>query len=163
MYENWKQISGNDHAQIEAVYRCLESLSSEYPDFATWYWNKVVPELKTSKRIIKCCYLGQKIAGIIILKDTVDEKKICTLRVFDEFQRRGIGEKLLNCAKFSLHCEKPLVTVPQVHFQEYKELFAKAGFIVYKVYSDYYKHGSKEYAYNGFLVADSKKVVRIAR
>ena len=72
-------------------------------------------------------------------------KKISTLRVSPEFQGIGIGQNLLNWARFSLHCTSPLVTVPQVHYEAFAKLFERNGFILCKEYHDYYKKGGIEF------------------
>ena len=76
----------------------LADLEFCYPYFSLWL-GKVFFELKNSDRrkILLCveddCF---KILGLAILKDDVYEKKICTLRVLKEYQRRGIGTSFFN-------------------------------------------------------------------
>lgn len=151
MVERWECISPDDYTRIISIYHYLESLSNEYPHFEQWYFGKVIPQLKLSKRMIKCLSIDEEIAGLIILKNTEDEKKISTLRVSPKFQGIGIGQNLLNWARFSLHCTSPLVTVPQVHYEAFAKLFERNGFILCKEYHDYYKKGGIEFSYNGYL------------
>lgn len=151
MQTDWICVLSDDSVRIDDIYHYLEPLSDEYPDFFHWYWEKVVPGLASHERIIRCVYHGQEIAGILILKNTTTEKKICTLRVSPGYQGQGIGKQLLNVALLSLHYMKPLVTVPEIHYEAFKGLFQKNGFELYKVYKNYYREGSVEYAYNGFL------------
>lgn len=84
-------------------------------------------------------------------------KKISTLRVSPEFQGIGIGQNLLNWARFSLHCTSPLVTVPQVHYEAFAKLFERNGFILCKEYHDYYKKGGIEFSYNGYLTEPKER------
>lgn len=151
MEKEEKQISANDTFLLQEVFHFLRHLSAEYPDFSDWYWQKVVPGLRDRTRIIRCLYVNHAMAGVIILKNTPTEKKICTLRVSSAFQKQGIGERLLARAITDLQCDAPLVTVPQIHYDAYNKLFRKAGFVLCQKRKGYYKENSIEYVYNGFL------------
>lgn len=151
MEKEEKRISANDTFLLQEVFRFLRPLSAEYPDFSDWYWQKVVPGLRDSSRIIRCLCINHAIVGVIILKKTAKEKKICTLRVSSAFQKQGIGKRLLAWAITDLRCNAPLVTVPQIHYDAYHKLFSKAGFVLCQKRKGYYKENSIEYVYNGFL------------
>ena len=89
-------------------------------------------------------------AAVLILKNT-DEKKICTLRVAEDYRNQGIATALLKVAFKELQCARPIITVSSYHIDEFKSLLEKNGFVLYKEYIDYYKQGIVEYAFNGPL------------
>lgn len=127
---------------------------NDYPNFDWWYFEKVFPDMleDTSRRrmfVAVPSHEKDTIAGFIILKDTENEKKICTLYVFDGFRSCGLGTQLIAKAISVLCTTKPLITVSSRHVAEYEPLFFKFGFLPYKNYPDYYVSGVTEISYNG--------------
>ena len=74
----------------------LSGLECNYPFFNEWL-DKVYHELNQGKRtvIILVDKPSGKIIGLAILKDSVLEKKICTLRVASSHQHQGCGSYLI--------------------------------------------------------------------
>lgn len=133
---------------IDDIYSSLKDLENEYPDFYEWYYGKVVPQLKTGKRKIITVLDGEKIAAVMILKDEILEKKICTLRVNSNYRNKGIATKLIKMAMDELNCRKPLITVSELHIKEFSELLRYLGFSLYNKYNNYYIEGVAEYSFN---------------
>ena len=84
----------------------LSILEYDYPFFTSWL-DKVFLELNSPKRKIILCLSNDDIHiyGVAILKDTQDEKKICTIRVERAYQNLGIGTVLVKMAQEILNCE----------------------------------------------------------
>lgn len=141
----------NNQLAIERVYEMLSPLEKEYPDFEHWFYATIVPGLRVGSRKIFVASFSDEIAGVLILKDA-NEKKICTLRVLPEYRRMGVGRQLMQRAVQILNIDRPLITVSDMHLDEFKPLFAEFGFSFTAAYIDYYRQGSIEYAYNGYLV-----------
>lgn len=136
---------------IRSVYSSLATLEQEYPDFKKWFFNSVVPELKDGRRnLFVACY-DKEVAGILITKDSNEEKKICTLRVSPEYRNVGIGTQLMAVAISTLNTSRPLITVSDDHISEFIKLFNRFGFILNSIHVDYYRQGHIEYAFNGTL------------
>ena len=93
---------------------------------------------------------NETVAAVLILKNA-DEKKICTLRVAENYRNQGIATALLKIAFKELQCAKPIITVSSYHIDEFKSLLEKNGFVLYKEYMNYYKQGITEYSFNGPL------------
>lgn len=140
----------NSQLAIEHIYGVLSPLNREYPNFKYWFFNTVVPGLSNGTRKIFVAMVSDKIAGILILKDS-HEKKICTLRVLPEYRRMGIGRQLMEQAVQTLKTNRPLITVSDEHLDEFNPLFAEFGFSATAAYINCYRQGSTEYAYNGYL------------
>lgn len=135
---------------IEATYEFLSDLCSEYNNFRQWYYGTVAPGLASGKRLIYAVTDNETIIAVLILKNA-DEKKICTLRVAENYRHQGIASMLLNLAFRELQCTNPLITVSSIHINEFEFLLKKNGFTLYKKYENYYKQGIVEYAFNGLL------------
>lgn len=137
--------------EIRNLYPLLSELEEEYPRFEQWYFSKVVPEVMAGKRMVFVAYDDGHPAGILIVKDSEGEKKICTLRVIPMYQRRGIGRQLLNLAIQVLETYKPLITVSDSHQSEFVRLFEEYDFLFCEAHVDAYRKGHSEYVYNGQL------------
>lgn len=146
----WIRIGAVEEQAITAVYEFLSGLCGEYSNFREWYYGKVIPGLASAERLIYVVMDNETIAAALILKNS-DEKKICTLRVAENYRNQGIATALLKIAFKELQCAKPIITVSSYHIDEFKSLLEKNGFVLYKEYMNYYKPGIMEYAFNGPL------------
>ena len=145
------RIEKNNIGLISDVYSFLSALQNEYTGFKLWFYGKVIPGLENDERKIFAIKDGGNIIAVIILKNGSDEKKICTLRVAEEYRRKKLATLLLKVAFSELRCAKPIITVSAYHIQEFAPLLKKHGFTMYAKYPDYYKQGIIEYAFNGPL------------
>lgn len=140
----------------------LDVFYAVYPDFDEWFMRKVVPNLGVTREIF-LAKIGKDIAGICIIKNCEQEKKICSLHVFEPYRGQGVGTALVKHALDVLKDDYPLVTVPEESLTQYKPFFRKFKFQLKDSYDGYYRLGKKEYAFNGFLkpkklVAKNRKV-----
>ena len=148
-----KILNMNETETIDAVYDVLRDLEKEYPSFERWYYSKVVPGLAKHEREVYVYMVDQVIAAVMILKNSATEKKICTLRVRNEYQKCGIGSELIRLAQNCLKTDYPVITVSKDKEIEFKRLFEKFGFNRYKDYDSYYRVGKIEVSYNGPIEA----------
>ena len=127
-----------------------------YPNIDIWY-NKVIKEINdnSKNREMFICLSNEDdslyISGLMILKNTCDEKKICTLRVKDNYQNRGIGSRFIQDAFNFLGTEKPLITVPEESVGVFSKIFNKYGFEKKDEIQDLYRKDKVEYIYNGIF------------
>lgn len=127
-----------------------------YPNIDVWY-NKVIEEINSfpKTREMFICLSNEEnllsISGLMILKNTCDEKKICTLRVKENYQRKGIGSELIQKAFDFLETEKPLITVPEESVEAFSNIFNKYGFEKKDEIHDLYRENKIEHIYNGFF------------
>lgn len=133
------------------IFSKLSDLVNEYPGFENWYYQKVIPQVVDGSRIIIIAEYEGYLSGIAILKRTLFEKKICTLRVMPKYQRLGIGRELLGASCNFLGDDKPLITVSSGRLSQFNRLFKSFGFCLTDVKEGYYKADSAEYVYNGYL------------
>lgn len=134
------------------IYLFLHKLSFEYPKFTEWYNNlfSMDYELKEEREIIISQYDAQ-LAGIIILKKTKTENKICTLRVEKKYRNNGIARELIKKGIEWLEDEKPFVTCHSSKNRQYIGLFQYFGFQLSEKKFGYYGLFNLEYSYNGIL------------
>ena len=135
---------------LKDLFSNIETLKNEYPEFEKWYFEQVVPDVKSEKRQVYAVGQNGCYAGILIIKNS-DEKKICTLRVQPEYQGIGIGTQLMNLAIKELASDNPLITVSDTHLNEYTSLFSTFGFVLSEIHLNKYKAGHSEFVFNGHL------------
>lgn len=136
------------HNEI-AIFQFLSEAKKYYPAFDMWYFQKVIPEARLGKREILSEVRDGKIVAIAILKNTLQEKKICTLRVSEEFKNKGLGIRLFQRAFQVLQTDKPFLTVSEEKLPDFKKIFDYFQFEQTAVLENYYREGKKEYIFNG--------------
>lgn len=136
---------------------CLQAL---YPNFDSWITEKVAPGLNAGTRKIIVSLTNNQISGFAIIKKEHNEKKLCCLRVLEEYQNRyGIGDKLFKKSFELLDTEKPLLSISEDMLPSYKKLFTYYGFAIESVYPEYYRPKKTEFCYNGELSLNSGDLV----
>ncbi|MBP7902161.1 MAG: GNAT family N-acetyltransferase [Spirochaetes bacterium] len=136
---------------FKSIYFTLKELDNEYPFFSDWYFDKVKNGIYSSNREIIFNIINDQIAGIAILKNDVSEKKLCTLRVHNKFQRLGIGKQLMAESFELLDTQFPLITVNSRKDHLFKNLFKYYNFKRTNVFDGIYRPYNSEITYNGIL------------
>ena len=139
---------------LDSIFSELSFLRSEYPGFYKWYHEKVLYGLSDGTRRIymaKSSLSFGKINGVLILKNTTVEKKICTLYIDKESRLSGFGTKLMDVAMNEFNGEKPLITVADTHIDGFRNLLKKYDFKEEDSLKDFHVDGRIEYLFNGHL------------
>ena len=138
---------------ISKIRTFLSDLVIEYPLHDKWFTG-VVEELKKNSKSREVLFILNnldEIVGVSILKKTKSEKKICTFRVAENYQRQGIGTMLMKKSLEFLETDKPIITVSGSKHNEFIRLFKRFNFGLNKVYFGKYRYLAIEYCYNGVL------------
>ena len=85
---------------------------------------------------------------VSIIKNTQEEKKICTLRVMEKYQNRGIGLRLFEKSFETLQTRFPLLSVSEEKYPDFKKIFDYYGFKLTSIKENYYRIGKKEFFFN---------------
>lgn len=131
------------------IYKSLELLIDEYPDFKFWYFDKVTSETKFGNRTIIVKQQNLEIAAIAILKNDSSEKKISTFRVIEKYQNLGIGTILMEESMHILKTIHPKITVSELRIEQFNKILRKFDFRLDSLNQDYYKQGVAEFSFNG--------------
>ncbi|RKP47853.1 GNAT family N-acetyltransferase [Cohnella endophytica] len=143
----------------DKLYNYLKDLTESYPEFEKWFFDAVIPEIemKNGNRqiIIVLSEVEAKpslvLTGIAILKKTDTEKKICTIRIHDNFRNQGIGSELFEKCFEYLETRKPIITISSDRKEMFETHIKNYNFSETQILKDYYKKDSTEYVYNGYL------------
>jgi len=137
---------------FESVFCEMEQLTTEYPNFLKWYHKTVRDGILKKERDLLLVTVDYYIAGVAILKKTSTEKKICTLRVTNKFQRLGIGKFLFLKSFEYLDTEFPLITVSSTREYQFYKLFRYFNFKKESELVNWYLPYKTEITYNGILI-----------
>jgi GNAT superfamily N-acetyltransferase len=136
---------------LRVVAQDAEFLRSSYPQFDEWFATKVIPGIYAGERTLLLETRDAAAVGLLIVKHTDTEKKLCTLRVRPHFESRGLGVRLFQTAFEILGTERPLLSVSQPVAPKFHRLFTHFGFAKEAVYRGRYLPMVNELAYNGLL------------
>lgn len=128
-------------------------LRASYPYFDKWLACKVLPGLFTGERTVLIEERDSVAVGLMILKHTDNEKKLCTLRVRPHFESRGLGVRMFEMAFEILKTERPLLSVSETSMPKFERLFEHFGFAKEAVYEERYLPKIDEFSFNGLLDA----------
>ena len=108
------------------------AMIKKYPNFHSWF-NKISPKIGTKQRIVYLVFetfkTEKKIIGIMILKNTNMEKKICSIYVSEKYRNKGIGKQLFEIAFKELGTRLPVISLPEKNYNnEFKALLDKYKF-----------------------------------
>ncbi len=146
LYRNYAIVKPH-FSQMDQIYNELESARQYYPDFKTWFYKKVVPDVNLKQRKIITEYRENRLVGVSIIK-LFGEKKLSTLKVFDTYQNRGVGLKLFKKSFEILETSKPFLTVSEEKLPEFEKIFKYYDFQLTSIHQDLYREGKKEYFFN---------------
>lgn len=132
-----------------------EFLRSSYPLFDGWLAEKVLPGIYAGERTLLIEERNSVAVGLLIVKHTNSEKKLCTLRVRPHFESKGLGIRLFQTAFQLLETERPLLSVSQPMAPKFDRIFKYFGFAKEAVYQGRYIPMVDELAYNGLLETTS--------
>lgn len=134
------------------IYRFLNRLVVEYSGFRDWYQKLFLSTYELNKnREIIICENQLRIAGVAIVKNDGNEKKICTLRVAKDCQRQGIGHTLVEMSFGYLNTEKPMITLHKNKLRQFEKILCDYNFELEQTQKHYYNMFSTELVYNGKL------------
>lgn len=129
-------------------------LRGAYPNFDEWLSIKVLPGIAAGERTVIVEQRNGYPVGLLILKHTEGERKLCTLRVRPEFEYRGMGVRLFNTAFEVLGTAQPLLSVSEVALPKFSRIFEYFGFACEEAYQGLYLPQIQEFSYNGVLRTD---------
>lgn len=128
---NWRTVPFDPERQPSwtMIMDFLYAMSGSYPGIGKWYRERVMPGLKDGTRKLFWRYNDDgDLIALGIAKKTLDEKKICTLRVAPGARGLGVGfhltEEMLNW----LEERSPHFTIAEGKLPELKQWIDHYGF-----------------------------------
>lgn len=107
---------------VNEIYLLTDYNNNQYPEYYKWFFGKSIPRIFDKSGDIIFYFDGFEVLGLTILKKTIDERKICTFMINDEYRKKGYSKLLLEDAFLYLGTEKPLITIPEVRLNEFSNI-----------------------------------------
>lgn len=127
----------------------IKTLDEFYPDIEHWYINKVIPGLFTGNDKLLIARDGIHIAGVALGKSEDNETKLRCIRVHPDYQKSGLGIKLIDGMLEQLEDDRPVVSVSEEMFHLYSRIFVnRYGFKLNDVTKGQYRPRKLEYFFN---------------
>lgn len=153
--DNIKNYIHDEHSfnkLADEIYSFTSNLKNTYPDYKKWFYEKQLKGCLTPERnIIFVRDNNNQIIAVSSLKKTLEEKKICTLLVLNEYRSKGVGSLLLEESFNFLETDKPLITFSEDALPMYEKIIEKYDWELTEIVYDMYGPGTKEYSFNGQL------------
>lgn len=130
---------------INEIFQLTSFNSKQYPEYSKWFFAKMIPRLFDNTGDIFFILDKFSVAGMIIMKNTVEEKKICQVYTDFDYRNKGICSLLIERCFSILGTEKPLITIPEYCIDEFSGIIKRYNWEEYGVISDYTK---KEIIFN---------------
>ena len=147
--------SENKIIKLNELYEVSKKVEFDYPNHYEWFYNKFVKELDGIKREIIYYEINKKPVGVAFLKNTEEEKKICTIIVKEEYQKKGIGTLLLECSFEFLGTRQPLISMPEYKLGVFSKIIEKNNWQIFETIDSLYSN-NKEFVFNGYLKMKDK-------
>lgn len=151
---NQQSVNGNPALLFDLlnlIEQDVQFLKASYPLFNDWLTKKVVPGICNGERTVLIEYRESTPVGLLIIKHTVEEKKLCTLRVRPHFESKGLGIKLFETAFNLLETDRPLLSVSEIALPKFATAFNHFGFSHEASYEGVYLPKVVEFSFNGLL------------
>ena len=126
---------------VTNIYKTTKFITDDYPNYKDWFYNKQIPGIVTSERDILFIRNPEKlkeIIGILALKNTLEEQKICTLYVKGKYRKMGIGTLLIEEAMKYLNTPTPIIEIPSYKLIMFKTFIRRYNWkLSYISFNDY--------------------------
>ena len=135
------------------IYLLTDYNKLQYPNYYKWYYQKNLPRIIDGNGEIIFYLDAFQIVGLSILKKTLDESKICTFLINEEYRKKGYSKLILEDSYEYLKTEKPLITIPEKRLDEFSKIIKAYGWVASETTNEYY---SPEIIFNNPKVLTKK-------
>ena len=143
---------------ILEFYEMTFFLNKTYPGYRDWF-SKQIRGCFNNERAILYTRDKDLITGLIFLKKTKEESKICTIYVLPEYKDHGIATMLIEESFKFLETSKPLTTMNKNKLEMFSKIIDKYNWVITDELDNLYNEGETEVILNGkrkLLLKDTK-------
>lgn len=132
----------------DQILSLTKPINDTYPGRTKWFVEKFIPGLQKKERMyIVAQDDDNTLAGCVLIKNTEEEKKICTFFVNPRFRGQGLGRKLMEQTLKELG-EHPLITVSSRNLSQLLPLLQQYDFHLSAAKKGAYNSEDTEYYFN---------------
>ena len=141
--ESLKDYLSNDEFKklVTSIFKTTKFISDDYPNYKDWFYNKQIPGIASGERDILFIRNPENlnnIIGIVALKNTLEEQKICTLYVKGKYRKMGIGTILIEEAMKYLNTTTPVIEIPAYKLIMFKSFIKRYNWKLSYIYHNNY-------------------------
>lgn len=107
---------------VNEIYLASDYNHLQYPGYCDWFYAKNIPRVINGLGEVLFYLDGLELVGLAILKKDIEEAKICTFMVREEYRGAGFGKALLESSFDYLETDKPLITIPTKRLDEFSKI-----------------------------------------
>lgn len=133
------------------VYYLTDHLSSDYPKHYEWFFQKHLPFVGNGEREVFFIRKYGNVCGVAFLKNTHEEKKICTFYVAEHGRNMGVGRNLMKASIDFLGTETPMITMTKEKVPHFIHFIKNYNWIITQIVDGYYVKDADEVVFNGQL------------
>jgi GNAT superfamily N-acetyltransferase len=104
--------------------------------------------MNSHERKILVAHDGGSMSGLALLKDTADEKKICTFFILPEYRGQNLGKELMQRSLRELAERDISITVAEERREELSPILVANGFTLEKKVVNHYRKERTEFFYS---------------
>lgn len=117
------EMNGKNFSKaVNEIYLLTDYNHQQYQNYLKWYFGKSIPRVLNNTGEIIFYLDGLTVAGLAILKKDLEEAKICTLLVNEDYRKKGYSKQLLESSFEYLGTDKPLITIPSKRLGEFQRI-----------------------------------------
>lgn len=131
--------------ELKTLSRLISASQPMYPGIERWFTDKVIPGLKSSKRIAYIAYEDETPIASAVLKRG-DRSKFCHLKIHKDFQDQYLGQIFFTLMTLQVRriAKEVYFTLPESLWSEKSEFFRSFAFDAAARASRQYRHGDTE-------------------
>lgn len=150
---NYKIQTIKDDDLNKELYNDIAELTSPanetYPERSKWLFEKFFPGVANgSRKIIIATDKNQTLAGVALLKNTKEEKKICCLYIRKDCRGHGLAGSLIQESFKILGTNTPSLSVTDKNYEQFSKLLKLHAFKFSYKKKGAYSPNDTEYYFN---------------
>ena len=123
---------------VNEIYLLTDYNKKQYPEYFKWFYKTNVPRVFDGSGEMIFYLDGLEVAGLTILKKTIEEAKICTFMINEDYRKKGYSKILLEDAFSYLGTDKPIITVPTNRLKEFQSIIDSYNWEEVKRHNEYF-------------------------
>lgn len=132
------------------IYFVTDHLRKDYPNHQEWFFNKHLPEVGKNREVF-FVRIYNNVYGVAFVKNTKEEKKICTFYIMEHARNIGIGRALMKTAMQYLQTTKPMITMPGHKVRYFLHFMHMYDWKICQIIDGAYIKDQDEIVFNGVL------------
>ncbi len=129
------------------ISKALFEIGHLYPNFKNWLYFTFRPGVIIGDRKILIAHCDGNLSAISLLKNTQEEKKICTFYVLPDYRFKGLSSTLMDKSLSELSGGEISITVSEERNCDLERILLANEFTLSEEHTGIYRHNKTEFFY----------------